>query len=296
MLVRSGQKTLQCTVDQARIERMHRIPAKPKPIHGARPEILDQRIGIAHKVLRHGQSIGRFQIDADAAFVAVEIREEPCGETMQPARAVAVRCRLHADHIGAEICKHNAAGWPHHGVTEFENHKVRKRQDRHRNQSPIKSNSISALGGTVRPAAAAVNSRIASLVRNRSRSSRLSPSVTTWFCLSPPCWCKPQTPRRPGCRRMPGKPMSVVNRSQSSRRSGTTRIVKTRINMTNPSPRGCEPWSSYNAGLSTRPRQGRRIAARDDYAVTDMITGIVDLHDGDNVAIVGAHDEFRDRH
>ena len=45
--------------------------------------------------------------------------------------------------------------------------------------SSIRSNSDSPDGGTVRPAAAALSSRIASLARKASRSARLSHSVTT---------------------------------------------------------------------------------------------------------------------
>ena len=112
---------------------MHRIPAKPEPLHRARAEILDQHIGVAHEVLRDRQPIGRFRVDADAALVAIEIREEAGGEAVQPAGAVAVRRRLHADHVGAEIGENDAAGRAHHRVAEFQYDNVFERQDRHRN-------------------------------------------------------------------------------------------------------------------------------------------------------------------
>ena len=52
MLVRAGEETLQRAVDQSRIERMHRIPAEPEPVHRAGAEILDQHVGVAHEILR----------------------------------------------------------------------------------------------------------------------------------------------------------------------------------------------------------------------------------------------------
>ena len=86
---------------------------------------------LAHQVLRHRQPLGRLHVDADAALVAVEIGEESGGEAVQPARAIAVRRGLDADHIGAEIGQHHAAGRPHHGVAEFEHGQIGERQDRH---------------------------------------------------------------------------------------------------------------------------------------------------------------------
>ena len=131
MLVRSGQEALHRQIHQPRIQRVHRVPAEAQPIHRAGSEILDQRVGVAHHVLGDRQSRGRFQVDADAALVAVEIDEETGGETMQPARAVAVRRRFHADHVGAEIGQHHAAGRAHDGVGEFEDREVLERHHGH---------------------------------------------------------------------------------------------------------------------------------------------------------------------
>ena len=60
MLVGSGQEALQRAVDQPRVERVHRIPAEAQPIHRAGAEILDQRIGVTHEVLRHREPSGAF--------------------------------------------------------------------------------------------------------------------------------------------------------------------------------------------------------------------------------------------
>ena len=126
-----GQETLQRAIDQPRVQRVHRIPAEPEPVHRAGAEILDQRIGVAHQVLRHRQPLGRLHVDADAALVAVEIGEEPGGEAVQPAGAIAVRRGLDADHVGAKIGQHDAAGRSHHSVAELEHGQIGERQDCH---------------------------------------------------------------------------------------------------------------------------------------------------------------------
>src|SRR4051812_14592844 len=72
-----------------------------------------------HQVLRNCQTFIRFHVDADAALVAIEIAEEPGGETVQPSCAIPVWRRFDPDHIGAQIGKHNAAGRSHHGMAEL---------------------------------------------------------------------------------------------------------------------------------------------------------------------------------
>ena len=109
MLVGSGEEPLQRAVDQPRVQRVHGVPTETEAIHRAGAEILDQHIGVAHQVLRHRQPVRRFHVDADAALVAVEVGEEAGGETMQPAGAIAIGCRLDADHVGAQIRQHHAA-------------------------------------------------------------------------------------------------------------------------------------------------------------------------------------------
>ena len=131
MLVGARQETLQRAVDQPWIELVHRIPTEAEPFHRARTEILDQHIGLAHKIMRNRQPVGRFCVDADAAFVAVEICEESGCEAVQPAGAVAVRRRLHADHVGTKIGENDATRRAHHRVTELQHHKTFERQDRH---------------------------------------------------------------------------------------------------------------------------------------------------------------------
>ena len=124
MFVGAGQEALHRQVDQPRIQRVHGVPAQAEPIHRSGTEILDQRVGVAHHVLGDGEPRGGFQVDADAALVAVEIDEEASGEAMQPAGAVAVRRWLHADHVRAEIGQHHTGRRPHDGVGEFEDGQV----------------------------------------------------------------------------------------------------------------------------------------------------------------------------
>ena len=131
MFVWARQKALQRAIDQPWVQRVHRVPAETEPLHRTGAEILDQRIGVAHQVLRHRQAVGRFHVDADAALVAIEVGEESGGETMEPSRAIAVRGRFDTDHVGAEIGQHHATGGSHHRVAEFEDCQIGKRQDRH---------------------------------------------------------------------------------------------------------------------------------------------------------------------
>src|SRR4029077_14200896 len=60
-----------------------------------------------------------FQIDCEAALVAVEGGKEAGGETDAPPGRIALR-RLDLDYIGAEIGENQACARPHDRVTEFE--------------------------------------------------------------------------------------------------------------------------------------------------------------------------------
>lgn len=131
VLVGPWQEALQRAIDQPKIDRVRLLPAQAEPLHSAGCEILDQHVGAAQQIARNLVPGRRLQVDADAPFVTIEIGEEPGGEAVQPARAVAVGSGFDADHVGAEIRQHHAAGGPHDGMREFENHQSFKRQDRH---------------------------------------------------------------------------------------------------------------------------------------------------------------------
>ncbi len=60
-----------------------------------------------------------FEIDGEAALVAVESAEETGGEAGEAAGRIAAD-RLDLDHVGAEVGENEASARPHDGVAEFE--------------------------------------------------------------------------------------------------------------------------------------------------------------------------------
>ena len=68
-----------------------------------------------------------FEIDGEAALVAVEGAEEAGGETDQAAGRVAGR-GFDLDHVGAEIGENEPRGRAHDGVSEFEHANAGQRQ------------------------------------------------------------------------------------------------------------------------------------------------------------------------
>ena len=67
-----------------------------------------------------------FEVDNDAALIAVESAEETRGKADQPPGRIA-RHRLDLDHVGAEIGEDQARARTHDGVAEFEHANVGKR-------------------------------------------------------------------------------------------------------------------------------------------------------------------------
>ena len=70
-------------VDQARVAREADVGAEPEPLHHARAEALDQRVGAARPAQHGGDALGVLQIDADAAPAA---REEVASAARRIAR------------------------------------------------------------------------------------------------------------------------------------------------------------------------------------------------------------------
>src|SRR5580700_8597233 len=60
-----------------------------------------------------------FEVDGDAALVAVESAEEASSKADQPPGRIA-RHRLDLDHVGAEVGEDQARARTHDGVAEFE--------------------------------------------------------------------------------------------------------------------------------------------------------------------------------
>ncbi len=131
VLVRAGEIALQREIDQTRVERRQLLPADAEPLHRAGAVILDHDIGRRDQPVDNCPSLRPFQIDREAALVAVEGGEEPGPEPAEPARVIALRRRLDLDHLGAKLGEDQPGGRTHDRMREFEDPKARQRSCRH---------------------------------------------------------------------------------------------------------------------------------------------------------------------
>ena len=127
VLVRAAQKTFKRAVDQPRIDLGEIGVATLQPVHGAGRVVLQHDVGGRDQAIEQRAAIVGFQIDGDAALVAVEGREEAGCEADQASGGIATG-RLDLDHVGAEIGKDQARGRPHDGVAELEHAQAGERQ------------------------------------------------------------------------------------------------------------------------------------------------------------------------
>ena len=93
--------------------------AAAEPVHGAGRVVLDHDVGGCRQPMQQRAAFIGFEIDGEAALVAVERAEEAGGKAEQPAGGIAVD-RLDLDHVGAEIGENEPRARPHDGVAEFE--------------------------------------------------------------------------------------------------------------------------------------------------------------------------------
>src|SRR3546814_4696255 len=78
-------------------------------------EILDQHVGLLEQPADDLMAFRRFEVDREAAFVAVEIAEIAETEALEIARRITLRRRLDLDDFRTEISEDHPAGRPHHG-------------------------------------------------------------------------------------------------------------------------------------------------------------------------------------
>src|SRR5438093_3405397 len=101
--------------DDPRVELLNVLPAKPHPVHRAWPEILDQHVGLADKLLHDRLAFGRLGVQLQRPLVAVELREiqrVQIGDIPQlMARNVANAWPRDFHYIGAEPRQHLATCW-----------------------------------------------------------------------------------------------------------------------------------------------------------------------------------------
>ena len=118
ILVRAAQKALLRAVDQPRVGCLQGVVAEAKAIHRARPEILDQDVRVIKQAQHQRAPLVRFQVHAQAAFIAVVHREVTGAGAQQVPSAVALH-RLDLDHIGAEVRENQSRSRAHDHVGEL---------------------------------------------------------------------------------------------------------------------------------------------------------------------------------
>jgi len=115
LIRRAFAETLDRPEDDPRIELLNVIPAKPHPVHGAWPEVLDQHVGLADQFLQDRLAFGGLGVHLQRPLVAVQLREiqrVQIGDITQlMARDVADPRPLDFHDIGAKPRQHLAAGW-----------------------------------------------------------------------------------------------------------------------------------------------------------------------------------------
>src|SRR5258705_3987810 len=98
-----------------RVELLNMLPAKPHPVHRAWPEVLDQHVGLADKLLHDRLTFGRLGVHLQRPLVAVELREMQCVQirdiTQLMACDVANARPLDFHYIGAKPRQHLATCW-----------------------------------------------------------------------------------------------------------------------------------------------------------------------------------------
>ncbi len=127
MLVRSAQKSLERAIDDARIGLGKIRVTAAKPVHGAGRVVLDRHVGRRHQPVQQRAALTGFQIEGEAALIAVERAEEAGGKAGEPPGRIAAD-RLDLDHVGAEIGEDQPRARTHDGVAEFEHANAGKRE------------------------------------------------------------------------------------------------------------------------------------------------------------------------
>src|SRR5690242_18958347 len=119
MFVGSAEEAFQRTIDEPRISLGQIIVTETGPVHGAWREIYQDDVCTGGEPIKQCASFDAFEIDGEAALVAVEGGEEAGPETDEAAGRIAIG-RLDLDHVGAEIGQDQACARSHNGVTELE--------------------------------------------------------------------------------------------------------------------------------------------------------------------------------
>ena len=107
--------------------------AQTEPLHGTRAVVLQQDIGILDHAQQDIFARARFEVERDAALVAVHVKKaEAVGalhlEPHGPARLVAATRWLYLDHVGTQVGQQHAGIRPRHDLANVEHANAGQRQ------------------------------------------------------------------------------------------------------------------------------------------------------------------------
>ena len=125
VFVGAGEEALAAAVDEAWVGGFQGAVGQAELVEGAGAEVLDEDVG-GFQEFQDGAAAGRgFQVQHDAAFVAVHDGEEAGAGGLEPAGIVAggfavLGGGFDLDDVGAEVGEHEAAGGAHDHVGEFD--------------------------------------------------------------------------------------------------------------------------------------------------------------------------------
>jgi hypothetical protein len=106
------------TVNEPPVQSAHPIGPESQPLERARPEVLDEHVGVANQVLEQLAAFRRFQIDGNALLVPVDTQEigaPAVHERCPRSRVVAMAGVLDLDDLGAHVAEqHRAQGSGQH--------------------------------------------------------------------------------------------------------------------------------------------------------------------------------------
>ena len=127
-------------IDDGGIDGAHCRLAHTQALHHARPEVLDEHVGVSGEPEDHLAPLRVLQIDGDRALVAVVVDEvggEPAGAVAAGAHVIAAAGGLHLDHVRALIAQHHGRerARDHGGQVD---HAIAVERSRH-GRSPLRS-------------------------------------------------------------------------------------------------------------------------------------------------------------
>ncbi|MNR19231.1 hypothetical protein D3C85_1360110 [compost metagenome] len=117
-------------VDQLRVDRLQRFIAQAQPIHHARAELLQDDVVVTHQLLDQLHRLRPFQVQGDAALVAVEVGVAGGLAAVvgrQDTHQVGTAGGFHPQHLGAHVGQQQRGERPRQQGGEVEDFQRRQR-------------------------------------------------------------------------------------------------------------------------------------------------------------------------